>query len=232
MIQPPIPTDNLYKFVAISGLVICISSYWFPRQLDDSITPKIIQARAELEDLTERLSEQAGIHPTVARFGLIRFDVSTLREDRDLFDAMLHVIDILLELPANGVSKEKMRQILQNRKTIRDYAKEPLVINKSKDEKIIINNEEEFVNFMMDMQKEVGKDYKESRRRLHAAKRTVDLLWFLLERKQEYLLLSKVGIPLGLIMSVAGFGLWYWRVQRHQDRALVAESSASEPKPA
>jgi hypothetical protein len=82
MIQPSIPTDNLYKFLAISGLVICISSYWFPRQLDDTITPKIIQARAELEDLAERLAEQAGIPQAVARFGLIKFDASTLNEDR------------------------------------------------------------------------------------------------------------------------------------------------------
>jgi hypothetical protein len=232
MIHPPIPTDNLYKFVAISGLVICISSYWFPRQLDDSITPRIIQAKAELEDLTDRLREQAAIPPDVARFGLIRFDASTLEEDRGLFDAMIDVIDVLLELPANGVSKEKMREILQGRKAIRDYAKEPLVVQKSSNEKIIIHNENELLEFMMDVQKEFGKDYKESRRRLHAAKRTVDLLWFLLERKREYNFLSKAGVPLGLIMSVAGFGLWYRRVQRYQDRALVAESSASAPKPA
>lgn len=59
-------------------------------------------------------------------------------------------------------------------------------------------------------------------------KKNTELHWaakkdaFLNERAATYQRLSQIGVVVGSIFALLGFGLWYFKVQRYQDQMLKA----------
>ncbi|HEY4759483.1 MAG TPA: hypothetical protein VIH42_02770 [Thermoguttaceae bacterium] len=45
---PPLPTDNLYKFMALSGLALFCFGIWLPIQMQDTVTPELTKAKIEM----------------------------------------------------------------------------------------------------------------------------------------------------------------------------------------
>ena len=57
MFSPKLPTDNLYKFVAIAGLVALMASIFLPAQYIDKINSEIYQIAVERYELFQGIGE-------------------------------------------------------------------------------------------------------------------------------------------------------------------------------
>ena len=53
---PALPTDNLYKFLALSGLVLFVISFVFPRSLVDELELKTVETQTEVNLLVREVS--------------------------------------------------------------------------------------------------------------------------------------------------------------------------------
>ena len=60
----PVPTDNIYKFYALFGVLIFISSIWAMKHLNDSLNQQAIAVVSEITSITEKgvLSTQQIAH--------------------------------------------------------------------------------------------------------------------------------------------------------------------------
>jgi len=55
------PTDNLYKFIAIFGLVIFIVSYFYPTILYNKVLYQSAEINADLETLEQKITSQENL---------------------------------------------------------------------------------------------------------------------------------------------------------------------------
>jgi hypothetical protein len=83
---PMLPTDNLYKFLALSGLVMLVLSFTFPRNMVDELELKAVESETNIN--------------------LLAFDVSVLKDDVDAAEKKP-------KLAEDGIQKlsERQRQL-------------------------------------------------------------------------------------------------------------------------
>jgi len=83
---PMLPTDNLYKFLALSGLVMLVLSFTFPRNMVDELELKAVESETNIN--------------------LLAFEVSVLKDDVDAAEKKP-------KLAEDGIQKlsERQRQL-------------------------------------------------------------------------------------------------------------------------
>ena len=202
---PNLPTDNLYKFMALSGLVLFIISTIYPTYYIDNLTSEVYETgteiglfKIELKMVDEKIKD-------------VGHDVEQLRKRVDRYnldgDTAKPMIDI-----------DKILQKIKNAE-YRDYLKFKYTYQSD-------------IFPEVRMAKEVDKKIKENdilrydgEKRLYLIGRKNQLIE-IKNKKIENMLWKWYFIQtIGGLLSIFGFWLWYFRVQRLLDIKLKKETS-------
>jgi hypothetical protein len=171
------PTDNLYKVVAISGLLLAVVTGYYMASLIQEVRTRMIDVQGDLAILDAK--------------------VRWLDQQADSHDRALAVL-------------EQMRRA-----------------GKTPSRALIEKSERE-----ADALAAASRESQDLQTRIRGARARVHSY---IELFQEYRRWFLAGTSLGMGISILGFMLWYWKLQRHQDRALARSASTLDqrkPSPA
>lgn len=214
---PQLPTDNLYKFLALAGLFLFCFCFWVPNYIDYTLAPEYIKAKNELcefiADFEELLNTHArdngvtavsvrlGFDPETPMGGIIkpgevyRFDCPP----EAYRDAINRWDDLLVSYVRSGELRATQSGAADGPKASKKKATET--------QASIITSE-------------VFAMARAARVKLRQHSVTMESLWQLSRKADTYHKLSGYGLYVGAGVGVLGFILWYIFVQRHQDRLL------------
>lgn len=199
---PNLPTDNLYKFIALSGLAIYVFSIVYPIHLIEQYSELNHEIRTDIaksEIESDRISQS---------LNALKDRLKDIKESYDLG-----------EVEVSKFGEEDMKELKEKSKDP-DY-REYIKFWRENRDYLIPNleelNEVERLNLEIDEKHYLhmlnNVDIVESNRRLEELDRRIDATN----------MISKVGHVLGGIMIIFGFTCWYTRVQRVLDLKLRAE---------
>lgn len=202
MVIPNLPTDNLYKFIALSGLtifvIIIISlsiSYNKLQDETDLIETEIdeyLYITSKLKDKSERT----------------KLDIKSAKSQMEKYE-MAKLVDLHLDI-------DELFQRFHNPEQ-REYYQ--FIYNNKKD----ITPEITIVEEIEVELKKLEKLYEDINLNLFQTKRKEELLLLKKERMRWYLSFYIFGIIVSFLTCILGFYLWYFRVQRYLDDKLKAE---------
>lgn len=177
---PNLPTDNLYKFMALLGIVIIVASY------------------IALEASEARMNEQSVLTSQVS--GKVAAETGLLRDQEE---------EIAMEL------KEMTSEA------------QPIIKNPKPEDKPIA---EQLIQALKEQRSRIVELYKAHE------EAQIDLADADAQLKRSNIAISnaewagymfKMGTWAGYVLMVCGFGLWWYKVQRHLDAKLKRESGLS-----
>lgn len=218
---PSVPTDNLYKFIGISGLLILMLGLVLPKwslyqlelqrvDIDESITTNKILGDAIVRDATESLNEQNEALKTAS--GPILGRMNAMLDEQNI---ALKEIEKLKELRDEQTKERRLEDIKKFRFALE---KELGALNKKFDS--LINESK--------IQSKAARKFREQMDQVQiSSRRTTSLLekyGVVLEYMHDVLFGSYVAQFAGFFLTVSGFVLWYMKCQRFQDLVLRAEA--------
>jgi len=207
---PNLPTDNLYKFIALSGVVISLTCAIIPnitiKEIRDEITT-IETERGELEFEIKILKERKiEILTNIAKVDSML--------DRYEYDDLINVgIDLadLVERLHDPEHREYLQFIYDNKNNILPEVK-LLEGNRNQIQQLNeINNEIRF--------------------KAHRIERKLELLKLKTGEINSSIWKWAIGLLVGFIMMNYGFRLWYVKVQKLLDEKLKKELTKTTNKP-
>jgi len=213
MEYPQLPTDNLYKFLALTGLALLFFSVTYPINKTIEIKLRLIEVSAQVEKRKLELSE---IKREGTRLDAILADSQAAinKGNGKRFDAMLS------DLQAD-INKEHKSEIVKaalehgiNLVDIKDGVRKLEAIEAS----LVKHGElsEKHLKKILEYQLK-GVD-------LDATLKRIDVQEGYLA---SYRMAAYLGSILGVLLSIIGFLLWYYRIQRPNDKATTAREIQS-----
>lgn len=208
MTLPPIPpSDNLYKFTAIGGLILAVLSLYVPQQILTQHMLSTIEANWKLEKAKENLQvfDKAFEEAEESRKGMIEslkkvplYEVSPLNLSQEMVDKGEQWIRILLE------DRDKLIKLFMER-----------------------------LDRFDDHMRILAEGDKENKRSMHQSKIEMEKLTYLKPRLDKLFWTSVGTFSLGVIMMIFGFWNWYYRFQIYQDQIVKAQAAqwTKPPKP-
>lgn len=203
---PKIPTDNLYKFLSLAGIIILIFSIVYPkyliRQLTDSInknTTSIGLTKIETEYL-------------IGKVKILKESTEKSRNELKKYNYEKNLEKI--------IDVKKLKEDLHDEKH-RDYLK---FIYEYQDEIIPeIKETKEYEKKLHELseltyQNEIN-NYK--------TKRKNEIIMELVSELKQIFRYSFWGIIIGFLTMIIGFNLWYFKVQRFLDKKIELEVSVN-----
>jgi hypothetical protein len=179
------PTDNLYKFLAVSGVVLIVAGAYYP---------PVFFRQTGMEYLEQlRGSKELEVQE---EFGKERLETLELREQQAL-DQKNKLQKRLAELKSSSNSTEvdklegRVKEANREIESIVDSASE-LRLNLAMKRAQVKHEETVSINGRRD--------------------------------SRLVLIVGGVGVLIGIFFAVAGFCLWYKKVQRFQDRVVTKET--------
>ena len=192
------PTDNLYKFMAISGLIIFLLSLYFPFKQAEDLELRISKVAGEIDEYNikwEELYQQWLEVDNEFREGFrkefgdsIYDEFIKLYEEREYFACR----DFLLRL----TEKVQYSVIIPNKEDTSKVFNRTVRTLKLKEELI---------------------QHRITLSRIDTKNRELKIL-FNWRKRWNFLILT--GGLIGAVISILGFILWYWRLQKPQDLIL------------
>lgn len=202
MILPNLPTDNLYKFIALSGIIILLLSITTPQIMLNKIADNIIEEETELR-----------------RWQL---EIEFLKEERQfvtdkmaLVDSMRSKYNLNIDEQANISTQEFIDRLYDQ-----DY-RNALQFFYNNREKIFPSWE--ISNEIIKQLNDLSDAYKQIRLKKFQIDRNFEIIKKNKQKTITYWWLFIVGTIIGLIMSFFGFYFWYVRVQKYLDKKLYYE---------
>jgi hypothetical protein len=208
MLLPKLPTDNLYKFLTFSGLVLIISSFfpfYFSYHLDISsqiVTGKIKKLELksklidrslnDLENSILNVMENVGSHDTIA--------------DKDLLPEK-HSEDQKNSVSSLGYSIIFLNKWLSDNKNQIEPSLEAMIKDVLKRHSDIVNRLRDNTFLLIDLQTETNIQNRQSN---------------LLKVVCSVAILILVS---GVTISAYGFRQWYHRLQKYQDMLIMKEGN-------
>jgi hypothetical protein len=203
------PTDNLYKFFSITGLIVLAFSILYPEIRSDEVQKKLIDLKGKYELLKYRqeviLAEQKEMNS---------FSEGLIKKQKKQLAARKTSRIQANEYPNTDI--EDYQQLLKDlkNKNEREYFEFKIKYNND-----IVPNQKEINNYLasIDKQKLVGQQLDLKSIELSTVEEAVKLE----VKKIDYLMaLGLIGKIIGLIMAFFGFALWYFLHQKLQDEII------------
>jgi len=191
-----LPTDNLYKFMALSGLILCVFMLIYPQTL--------------LEQMSEKLYEQK----TQSKILNVELDFLTAKRKRLLDDQERHVKRMQEFTPEFEVLIEQFKSGMQLEFTREEAL---AIIDK---EKIKDKEMEESWKKLQTVREDLDEESKQLDIKTIQRDEISENIKRLTEDFDNNVLIAIVFAFLGAIISIAGFGFWYVKVQEPTDRLL------------
>ncbi len=202
---PNLPTDNLYKFMALSGLVIFLLATIYPILYFDKISDEVFEIGTEMGILDiEQKQIQEKLNDLKEKQGNLKKSIKRYNIEEDTTDS---VIDI-------GKLKEKFKDPdhRQYKEFMYKYRSEifPEVgIGEELLEQGIEN---------ADLSYKLGK-------KVYLISRKTDLIDIKNKKINRELWKWRLIQAIGVLISIVGFYFWYYRVQKLLDNKLKNELS-------
>jgi len=190
---PKIPTDNLYKFMALSGIAILILS----------LVPMTHRYKLSLEAI--RLSGEIEAFNAEAQW--LRADVKTTTEERKQLGDELNILNNELQTILNNIETLKKQPITKRQELIREKA----LKNEELKRKVLKIGE------ASDKQELTLRKQKLTLIEIATKQREHEYIYDMIKME---IILSIIGIVLGAGLAIWGFELWHERLQVPLDKSL------------
>lgn len=219
-----LPTDNLYKFVAISGVTLAVVSFIWPIQISKEVSDKLDQLEQAFDSDMASVTDYLLVH-----------EEATKSINRGLKERKLSVDfygkEVLPPIATTSVeNRQKWEDDLleQSKEAKTDRRKLLDIKGPSKDilEKFGLTDEN-ISTLTAEEQAKLGEQVADALDHrvttLIKIRGEANTIWRLMDYEQHTKCLGKWGLGLGF--GIAGFGFWLWwrRVQKLQDAILLAE---------
>ncbi|TWT95759.1 hypothetical protein [Neorhodopirellula pilleata] len=210
---PKIPTDNLYKFVAISGIVIAISSAILYYSAAYELLNRAAVAKGQLVAFTDGFS--LGLN-RLAKY--VNEQKANLGEEGELAKMYITFPDMegTLEIARPGAKLDCLWL-----PSYRESYRKGL----TQFDEFLRNTERDFFVSSLTQESEQPEffspeEVRSLRSQLRSHHITVEQLWVFQDKTDHIYRLTNFAMFMGCCMTLVGFWLWYVRVQRHLDRIL------------
>jgi uncharacterized coiled-coil DUF342 family protein len=217
---PSFPTDSLYKFVALFGLVLFAFAAWYPEQKfreadaamrEERKTQDLSRIRIERKKAqVDRLSEAF-----LAKSDKLKEQEKILAETRDALNAKNRAMSEDLNRLEKRGTKAEAEQMLARSKAL------TLEVNalsaKTDDLAESVQKLTADRDALVPRQDEVIDDLKSE---IVVTKNHTEALNSLAAQARNWLIMQYGGALLGVFLIFLGFATWYFRVQRYQDSIL------------
>ena len=200
-----LPTDNVYKFIAISGVALAIVSFIWPIQIAKETSDKVasmehslMEQMATVDSIVLAPSEQRekGMEPGLNP-NLMKIDgAGRVKWDKYLYDKQIYLVKAIARL--NNPSPEVLKEFEFERVPADEL---PSRIKATVDR--LRTHRETTRNVVFDIRE----------------------VWRLVDYSKWTQTKGRIGILVGSIIAAIGFGLWYFKVQIFQDRILAKEAN-------
>lgn len=245
---PSLPTDNLYKFMAISGLVMALASFFGPLRQTDRLEDMLNEHLREVSVLSYELGSYTSRSEELSREletnwkDIERAQVATsqLGELTSALEGELNAASTRLRAKAENVVEQRQAHGACAPETVtavREYSMEILRFTEIKDRYIpqgdklldestgALSAASAKIDAVIAKGKELDQVYYQLGRKQVEIQSRSDAIDDLFRRSDRYLWISVAGLVVGSLLMILGFQWWYLRVQKHLDMALSASAS-------
>jgi hypothetical protein len=206
---PNLPTDNLYKFMSLTGIMFVVFFYVYPLTRIDRIRNEqtiLVAEQGKLNASTEILK---------LRQNSLLKDLLTLEKKIDDKYGKPDSLDKLEKKPRinldnlwNNLHDKEYREYL---KFTFDYEKK---IIPEKNELQLLKSMTDSINEIGNKQKLILVDIKSKNAQISEK----------IKQERNWLWMEIIGLSLGLILIILGFKFWYYKVQIPLDEKLRLEN--------
>lgn len=195
---PDLPTDNLYKFISIFGLIICLYSITIPFLKLNSIEIEVQNNNGEANLLEQEVKSIEGDDRA------IDYKIREIRNElgKYKYDTTSLIIDL-----------EKYKKQLY-KKDYRDYIE---FINKYEEIVFPVTKKIKELDSLVEKQKS---NKREIQKKLILVSNKNNLASLKIKQTKRLLNYSIMGLALGSILVVFGFAQWYLKIQKPLDAQL------------
>jgi len=198
-----LPTDNLYKFMAIAGLLIIAVSTIFWWQQAHVLEESISQTSTEMAQLNSKMTEldhrMEMLGPLMNTQDLLQKTIDTAISDFKKDTEAFHT---------KQLTQRELEERYLNYQKIVSTAQASLAENRPRFEAVVKESEQLQLNRDLLKVQETKKDLARTN----------------FELATQVLI---TGMLVGAVISLAGFILWYFKLQRHLDMAVAKGSNPS-----
>ena len=199
---PNLPTDNLYKFMALSGTLMLIIFLIYPLIITNKINDEITAIETELGELEfnkNTLNEKV----TVLMEAVVKIDSLVARYD-------------LKDLPTNNIQVKELFERLYDPE-YREYLQ--FYFNNKQN----IIPEAQLLDEAIFQRQQIKLIKNELLLNLHKIARKIELLKQKNRESKIINIICTLGLLSGFGLMSCGFYLWYFRVQKYLDEKLKKE---------
>lgn len=211
MTLPPIPpSDNLYKFTAIGGLILAVLSLYVPQQIYTQHTLSTIEENSKLEKSNK---------------------------DRQWFDKALDEVEDRRKALAKLMENLPGLEDLELEKS--PTPSQEMVNKRDEAIKIFLEERHKWLQIYFQLLDRHNSDVamlserdRENQRQLQQSSMEIEKLTYLKPQLGKIFWTSVITFFVGVIMMVFGFWNWYFRFQIYQDQIVKAQAEQwTSPKP-
>jgi len=230
MFNLPLPTDNLYKFLALAGLTLVVIPGFFAYKSDEEIHKQretLIEKSEELEKSLDELKDFMVYFPRHKPYTIVE-EPNVDADSREYYQYIL----------AHCKGAEDFARQFEYPLTLTDkqlYLTDPEVRNAFKSIRGLTDVEyEKWLQSlsMLDIQNIIYRPTRDVTQKVKNNAKNMRLearhLYILISRENAEFQIEKWCIYLGNVLMVLGFGLWWWKVQRYQDKLLKKKVSEAK----
>lgn len=236
MFTLPLPTDNLYKFVALAGLALIAIGYFFTVKSQDELNKQqetLLWKSDELERSVDKLKDYTVYfprHKPQAKPEEPNTDLDSLKYFEYVRSLCKCDQDFARQFEYALTMKDK--QLYLTDPAVREAFKALRGFTDAEYEKWVQSSS------MLEIQDLVNRPTGDIARKVIDNARMLELEAFhyygLVGRANDERQVGKWFSGGGAVLMVLGFILWWWKVQRYQDRLLrrkVSEVDGKSPTP-
>lgn len=235
MNAPTIPTDNLYKFVALSGVVLVLAGLWLPQQFADELAPYVAKAGeswAKSAAQLGRLEWSADVALPADMAGFFHPNKQTLPTslaegaDRARVTQFVDALESMAMLTTDLTTLEDRKRIL-GYQNFKEWMKTE---NGWSDEQYAAWAEAVTFRELRELTRETREAANEARTTLAILDQDLGTTWYMRDRQRRFVEYARLCFWGGLVLMFGGFVAWYQMTQRHQDSILAIQARDAERK--
>jgi DNA repair exonuclease SbcCD ATPase subunit len=227
-VVPSMPTDSVYKFIALFGLVVLVFGFYFPNEKQLQIMKNVREAQKARElaqiKLRRNLSQSDALVAEISakraalseKQKLVEEAQTQIHAKRQALDKQLSEMNATVTAADLKEAQSRITALTLETKALSEQAKEL-----AEDARKLSDD----IKPVRVKQEEVSDEIAAANVNLKADKEALEVQLVMMK---WWLLVMCVSILAGIVMIFVGFRLWYRRIQIHQDAILRDQAQRSE----
>lgn len=241
MLKSVLPTDNLYKFIALCGATIVAVSLWVSQQNDDKLKEQSVRLAQLFRTVADGVQSLGDLEKVIVRDGdgnivavnsvpttMLENPISAKPEDKEALRKFIFLSDAMLTEWAKVPFDDQDKLAWFKMKDVEEYTKRRYGFDDAQYQTYV--DELPIAEFRV-LRKPSNERASELRSTLRQAHETLEEAWRLQHIRERHDGLVRAGLCIGVTFTVVGFWCWFRLVQRHLDALLAQEVIDSRNKP-